>query len=72
MIVRVAGHAMGTRFEIVVDGDDESRSRAAGEAALEEIHNAEQRLSLFRPGSFLAYINAHAAARAIELDDDMF
>jgi thiamine biosynthesis lipoprotein len=72
MIVRLATHAMGTRFEIVLEGDDLSRVRPIGEAALEAIGEWEQRLSLFSAHSFLSYINANAFDRPIRLDDDMF
>jgi len=72
MIVRVACHAMGTRFEIVLAGDDEHRLRAAGQEALEEIQDCDHRLSLFRPDSFLSHINANAASRHVQLDDETF
>ena len=65
-------HAMGTRFEIVAHGDDEPNLRAACEAALAEIEEWDARLTLFKPSSFLSYINAHAAMRPVQLDDDLF
>jgi thiamine biosynthesis lipoprotein len=63
---------MGTRFEIVADGDDEANLRTACEAARAEIDECDARLTLFEPGSFLSYINAHAAKRPVQLDDDLF
>ncbi|MDY7110201.1 MAG: FAD:protein FMN transferase [Planctomycetota bacterium] len=63
---------MGTRFEIVAEGDDQTNLRAACEAALAEIEEWDARLTLFRPSSFLCYINTHAAARPVQLDDDLF
>jgi len=63
---------MGTRFEIVAEGDDESNLRAACESALAEIEEWDARLTLFKPSSFLSYINTHAAARPVQLDDDLF
>jgi thiamine biosynthesis lipoprotein len=72
MIVRVATHAMATRFEIALAGDDPHRLRAIGEAGLDEIRIREQRLNLFDRGSFISHINANAASRAIELDEEMF
>lgn len=63
---------MGTRFEIVAHGDDEPNLRAACEAALAEIEEWDARLTLFKPSSFLSYINSHAAARPVQLDDDLF
>jgi thiamine biosynthesis lipoprotein len=63
---------MGTRFEIVAEGDDEANVRAACEAALAEIEEWDARLTLFRPSSFLSYINTHAAMRPVQLDDDLY
>lgn len=72
MIVRLATEAMGTRFEVVLTGDDPNRLRAIGEAALDEVRDWHGRLSLFESGSFLSYINRHASERAVRLDQDMF
>lgn len=70
--LRLATFAMATRFELVLAGEEEAGLRAAGEAALAEIHDWEARLSAFRPDSFLSYINRHAAERAIPLDEDVY
>lgn len=70
--LRLATHAMATRFEFVLVGEEEPRLRAAGEAALAEIHDWEARLSAFRPDSFLSFINRHAAERAIPLDEEVY
>jgi thiamine biosynthesis lipoprotein len=72
MVVRLAAHAMGTRFEIVLDGDDPHRLRTVGEAALHEIEEWHDRLSRFDPGSFVSHINARAARAPVALDDDLF
>ncbi len=72
MIVRAASHAMGTRFEVVLSGDDPNRLRTVGEAALEEVADWDGRLSLFQSSSFLSFINANAGSRPVELDDDLF
>jgi thiamine biosynthesis lipoprotein len=72
MVVRLAAHAMGTRFEIVLDGDDPHRLRPLGEAALHEIEDWHDRLNRFDPGSFLSHINARAAHEPVPLDDDLF
>lgn len=72
MNVRLAAEAMGTRFEVVLNGDDPSRLRAIGEAALDEVRDWHDRLSLFSSGSFLSYINCHAADQPVRLDDEMF
>jgi thiamine biosynthesis lipoprotein len=72
MVVRLAAHAMGTRFEIVLDGDDPHRMRPIGEAALREIEDWHDRLNRFDPGSFVSHINARAAHEPVPLDDDLF
>jgi FAD:protein FMN transferase len=71
--IRVARYAMGTRFEILLcDGGDEARLRAAGEEALDEIERLERQLSLFRPASDLARINAQAAQRPVRVEPGLF
>src|SRR6185369_8776939 len=59
--VTLARHAMATRFEIVLHGENPVALRAAGEEALEEIDRLENQLSLYRPTSEIAYLNAKAA-----------
>ena len=71
MIVRLALHAMATRFELVLDGPDAVALRAAGEEALEIIAEFDQRLSLFNKQSMLSFINTTAANRPVVLDDDL-
>jgi len=63
---------MGTRFELVLAGGDPVRLRAAGEEALREVEDADQRLSLFRRDSLLAHVNRTAAAAPVRLDPDTF
>ena len=53
--VTVACHAMATRFEIVLHGDNPAALRAAGEEALRQIEQLEAQLSLFRPSSEIAH-----------------
>lgn len=72
MPVTLATHAMGTRFELVLDGGDPQRLRAAGEAALREIEECHQRFNLFAPGSWLNAINRRAATEPVALDDLTF
>ncbi|MFT7676922.1 MAG: thiamine biosynthesis lipoprotein [Planctomycetota bacterium] len=59
---KLAIHAMGTRFELVL-ADDLSPAllRAAGEAALAEIEDAHQRLSAFAKDSVIAHLNRAAS-----------
>lgn len=72
MNVRLATHAMGTRFEIVLAGDDETRLRAIGEEAIEVIEDWHRRLSLFDKGSLVSHMNRCASDRPVRVDDEMF
>jgi len=72
MIVRLATHAMGTRFEFVLSGEDEMHLRAAGEGAIEIIEEWHGRLNYFAPDSLVSHINAHAADRTVRLDGETF
>lgn len=65
-------HAMATRFELVLHGDDPVRLRAAGEEALHEIERLEAQLSFYRPDSEIRWINTHAAARAVKVEPRLF
>jgi thiamine biosynthesis lipoprotein len=71
----LAADAMGTRFEFVLmgtGGDLDARGLlAAGESAMECIHETEERWSLFRAGSRLATLNrsGHERPLALDLDD---
>lgn len=71
-IVRLARHAMATRFEVVLLGDDPVSLRAAGEEALDEIERLESQLSLFRPTSEIAHINARAAHEPVRVTPAVF
>jgi thiamine biosynthesis lipoprotein len=70
--VVVACHAMATRFEIVLHGENPASLRAAGEEALAEIDRLEARLSLFRSSSEVAYLNARAAGGPVRVTPDLF
>ncbi len=72
MIVRLATEAMGTRFELVLDGKDEFFLRAVGEEAIQEIQEHHRRLSVFERGSLLSQVNAKAPHRPVPVDDDLF
>jgi thiamine biosynthesis lipoprotein len=61
--VLLAAHAMGTRFELVLVGEDPIRLRAAGEEALREIHHWHDRLSRFTSDSDITRLNLNAHAR---------
>jgi thiamine biosynthesis lipoprotein len=70
--VALARNAMATRFEIVLHGDDPVALRAAGEEALDEIDRIEAQLSLFRPTSEIAHLNARAARAPVRVSPALF
>jgi len=63
---------MATRFEIVLPGEDEVRLRAAAEEALDEVDRLEAQLSLFRPTSEIANVNARAAHEPVRVSPETF
>ena len=63
---------MATRFEIVLHGDDPVALRAAAEEALDEVQRIESMLSLYRPDSEIAYLNARAAHEAVRASSELF
>lgn len=70
--VTLARHAMATRFELVLHGDNPVALRAAGEEALDEIDRLEAQLSLYQPGSEIAQLNARAAREAVRVTPELF
>lgn len=70
--VILARHAMATRFELVLHGDNEVALRAAGEEALDEVDRLENQLSLYRPGSEIAQVNARAAQEPVQVSPEVF
>ena len=72
MVLKLASAAMGTRFELVLVGRDETRLRAAGEAALEEVEACDRRFSLFRRDSLVSRINREAQAGFVRVDPETF
>jgi thiamine biosynthesis lipoprotein len=71
-IITLARPAMGTRFELVLCGDDPVFLRAAGEEALDEVELLEAQLSFYRPESELSGINARAAAEPVAVEPRFF
>ena len=70
--VTLACQAMATRFEFVLYGRNEIALRAAGEEAIAEIERLEDQLSLFRPTSEIAHLNARAAREAVRVSPLLF
>ena len=65
--VFVARNAMATRFEFALHGDDPVRLRAAAEEAFDEVERWEDLLSLYRPHTDIARVNAGAAAGPVRV-----
>ena len=63
---------MATRFEIVLYGENPVSLRAAGEEALNEIERLEAQLSLFKPTSEIARVNAGAAYAPVRVSPPVF
>ena len=70
--VSLARNAMATRFEILLHGENVSALRAAGEAALDDVARLENQLSLYRPASEIAQLNARAACKAVRVTPELF
>jgi len=71
-IITLSLHAMATRFELVLYGDDPVRLRAGGEQALREIEALENQLSFYRADSEVTWINSHAAEAPVRIDPRLF
>jgi FAD:protein FMN transferase len=71
-VVTLARSAMGTRFELVLCGEDSVFLRAAGEEALDEVERLEAQLSLYRPDSELSGVNARAAVDPVVVEPRFF
>lgn len=63
---------MATRFELVLHGQNPAALRAAGEEAIGQIEQLEAQLSLFRPGSEIACLNACAAREPVRVTPSLF
>src|SRR5262245_52294275 len=63
---------MATRFEMVLHGAKETTLRAAGEEAIAEIERLEEQLSLYRPSSEIAEVNARAARGPVRVSPPLF
>jgi thiamine biosynthesis lipoprotein len=63
---------MATRFELVLPGENLPALRAAGEEALNEVDRIENLLSLYRPTSEVARLNALAGLESVRVDPELF
>jgi thiamine biosynthesis lipoprotein len=63
---------MATRFEFVLHGTNRAGLRAAAEEALDEVERIENQLSLFRPHTDVARINAGAALGSVRIAPEVF
>jgi len=63
---------MATRFELVLYGPNPAQLRAAGEEAIAEIERLEDQLSLYRPTSEIACVNARAASEPVRVSPAVF
>ena len=70
--VTLARHAMATRFEIVLHGENPVALRAAGEEALNEVERFDLQLSLYRPGSEISHLNTRAARESVRVSPALF
>jgi len=70
--IRAARLAMATRFEILLNGENEPRLRAIAEEALDEIVRLEGSLSLYRPDSEVSRINSNAAREWVRVPREVF
>ena len=71
-MLTLARHAMATRFELVLHGDRPESLRAAGEEALDEIERIENQISLYRPHTEIAQLNARAANEWVRVSTPVF
>jgi thiamine biosynthesis lipoprotein len=70
--VTLALHAMATRFELALHGDNPAQLRAAGEEALREVERLEAQLSFYRPTSEISRLNSLAATEPVRVEPGLF
>ena len=70
--VSLARHAMATRFEMVLHGEDEPGLRAASEEAFDEITALAAQLNFFGSDSDVSRINASAALGPVQVEPGLF
>ena len=67
-----AGAAMGTRFEVFLQGADEAHLEAVAVAVLEEISRLDATLSRFDPRSEIARLNREARHKPVRVEREVF
>ncbi len=70
--IRLATHAMATRFEFVLNGEDPVQLRAAGEEALREINRIGKRFNYYDASSELSRVNREAFGQDLPVAGDLF
>jgi FAD:protein FMN transferase len=70
--VAIARHAMATRFELILHGQDPIWLRAAGEEALDEVQKLEAQLSFYQPQSEISRLNARAHRGPVRVEPGLF
>lgn len=70
--MRLATAAMGTRFELVIEGGRPERHRGAAEAALDAVEACHTRFSRFIPDSLVAHLARIPPGTPVSLDRETF
>jgi FAD:protein FMN transferase len=75
-MLRLALHAMGTRFEFAIAGEREGHPadafRPVAELALDEIRVWHERLSKYQPDSWVRFAEREGPCRDLPVDADLF
>ncbi len=72
MLARLATDAMGTRFELVLQGRSLSHAHAVGEECIHEIRRWHQRLNAFSSDSDVARLNRTPPGQPVRVDLEFF
>lgn len=64
--------AMGTRFDVILRGEDVQHLEAVAVAVCEEIQRLDVALSRFNPSSEIARVNREAFAKPVRVDRELF
>ena len=69
---RVEDGIMGTRIVVELWADDASRGRSAIDAVLAEMRRVDESMSTYKPESELSLVNSQAAARPVQISQELF